>query len=179
MPLVNLGLALLISGYLGSSFAHAQKPQQSCRVRFSVVQHDGLGNVDVGFSPADAKWFTKIARHYPDICYAEQPANEGTWFYIDISSRSSDNSTAHSRSSVDGSGSVSTHTTIRTGAQTVYTLKIGQFKDTKLLVLRTFQRVQSGSSGGTVTGVVRSFKNAERDVILDGLDWLNTNSPAP
>ena len=44
---------------------------QTCTVSFSVVKQDTLKNITQGLSANDEKWFhKKLAKKYPDICYA-------------------------------------------------------------------------------------------------------------
>ncbi len=47
-----------------------------CKVLFSLLQRDSLGNVYQGFTPEELEWFeNKVQKKYLDICYAP-PAPE-------------------------------------------------------------------------------------------------------
>jgi hypothetical protein len=174
---------LLVIGLLTLS-SRAQKKPAPCTLQFSLAERDALGNVNLGFSPDGKKWFEKtLAKQYPNVCYADQKANEGIWLYISVSTQSQDSATATTRTTPDGVGGTTSHTTVtpQTTAYPIYTLKIGRFHDGALEVLRTFQHAKV-PSGGTVTGLIRSFSNPEHDVITDAVDWLsasNTINPQP
>jgi len=164
---------------------HAQKKSAPCTLKFSIAQRDALGNVDLGLNTDDQKWLDKkVLKHYPDICYADQKANVGIWFYIAVSTQSQQSATATTNTYPNGDGSATSHTRVtpQTTTYPVYTLKIGQFHDGDLEALRTFQRTKTPSNG-TLTGLVSSFSNPEHDVILDAVEWLEssgiTATPAP
>ncbi|HEV2709844.1 MAG TPA: hypothetical protein VGU67_06520 [Edaphobacter sp.] len=135
--------------------------------------------MNVGFSPDDQKWFKKnVSKHYPNICYAEQKANVGIWFYISVSTQLQDSATATTRTIPNSAGGTTSNTVIspRTNEYPVYTLKIGRFHDGNLDVLRTFQRAKANTASGTLSGFVRNFSNPEHDVILDGINWLSSST---
>ena len=184
--------AFLIALYLVTLPMHAQKKSIPCTLKFSIVQRDALGNVDLGLNTDDQKWLTsKVLKHYPGICYADQKANDGIWFYIAVSTQSQESATATTNTYPNGDGSATSHTRVtpQTTTYPVYTLKIGQFHDGNLEVLRTFQRTKGASSGGGgavggVVGLLSSLGNPEHDVIQDAVDWLSFNGvseapPAP
>ena len=153
---------------------HAQKKSVPCTVTFSLAERDTLGNVNVGFSPDGQKWLEKkVLKQYPNICYADQKANVGIWFYISVSTQTADSATATTNRYPNGGGGSTSHTTVNTRPveYPVYTLKIARFRNGNLEVLRTFQRVKT-PSGGSVVGLVASFSNPEHDVIADAVGWL-------
>ena len=168
--------ALFLAVCLVTSPSHAQQKAISCTIKFSFAQRDTLGNVDIGFAPADQHWFEKkVTKKYPNVCYTDQKANEGIWFYLSKSTEDRDSATAITHTNPDGPGGATSRTTInpRTVAYPIYTLKIGRFNNGKLEVLRTFQRTKAPSNSGTVTSLVKSFSNPYHDVILDAVDWLS------
>jgi hypothetical protein len=168
---------------------HAQKKSVPCTITFSLAERDTLGNVNVGLSPDGQKWLEKkVLKQYPNICYADQKANVGIWFYISVSTQTADSATATTNTYPNGDGSSTRHTTVNTRPveYPIYTLKIGRFHDGNLEVLRTFQRAKT-ASGGSVVGLIASFSNPEHDVISDAVEWLsqttldqpNGSSPIP
>jgi len=55
--------------FLASAFAQSSQP---CRVTFSVVRKDSVGNLLTGFRPETKEWFQKkMAKKFPDVCYSE------------------------------------------------------------------------------------------------------------
>lgn len=151
----------------------------TCALKVSLAERDTLGNVDVGIDPQDQKWFAKMLKRYPAVCYAEQKPNEGIWLYLSVSNSSRDTDEARTRTLPDGNGGTTSQTVITNESASVYTLKIGRFKDNKLEVLRTFQRAKTSGGAGTVTGLFASFGNPERDVIEDAIDWLSKSGLVP
>lgn len=170
-------LALLLDVTLHGESALAESKPPVCATAFNIAVRDPLGNVDTGFSPPDSKWwFKKISKHYPGICYSDLKSNEGVWFYVDISNRPAGTEAARSRSTVNSDGSVTTNTNVNDIRTAVYTLKLIRFQGGRPVVLRTFQRAKTGADG-TVTGLLGSLGNPEREVILDALDWLSSLTP--
>jgi hypothetical protein len=161
---------------------HAQKKSVPCTITFSLAERDTLGNVNVGFSPEGRKWLEKkVLKQYPNVCYGDQKANVGIWFYISVSTQTVDSATATTNTYPNGDGSSTSHTTVHTQPveYPIYTLKIGRFHDGNLEVLRTFQRAKN-PSGGSVTGLISSLSNPEHDVIADAVEWLSqTNLDQP
>ncbi len=165
----------LISLAIQPAPLRAQRKDLPCAVKFSVAVQDALGNVDIGLSPEDQKWFAKkVMKRYPGVCYVEQEANVGTWFYISVSTKDKESATATTQtySNGDGTSTSNTRVTPRTTTYPVYTLKIGRFKEGKLEVLRTFQETNADSGGG-VTGLIDRLGSPRRDVIQDAVDWLS------
>jgi len=179
--LIGIGLATLPM--------YGQTKSVPCTLKFSIAQRDALGNVDLELNSDDQKWLEKkVLKHYPGICYADQKANEGIWFYIVVSTQTQEAATATTNTYPNGDGSTTSHTRItpQTTTYPVYTLKIGRFHDGNLEVLRTFQRTKGASSGGGgavggVVGLLSSLGNPEHDVIQDAIDWISLNgvSEAP
>lgn len=172
-------LTLLIAIAFEGLPSCAQSTDGPCSIKFSLVERDTLGNVNVGFSPDGQKWFEKkVSKRYPNVCYTEQKPNIGIWFYISVSTQTQESATATTRTSPNGVGGTTSNTTIspKTTESPVYTLKIGRFRDGKLEVLRTFQRTKTGSASGTATGFVHSFDNPEHNVIMDGVKWLSSTT---
>jgi hypothetical protein len=54
-------------------------------IPFTVVSKDTLGNIKQGLSAENAKWFqSKVAKKYPNVCYAEPSPTVAVIFYITV-----------------------------------------------------------------------------------------------
>jgi hypothetical protein len=77
--------AFTLVGLVSPTFAKKPEP---CKIQFTVVQVDALGNVQQGISAATRKELDKkLGKKYPGICYAEPSESVELVFYMDFSQK--------------------------------------------------------------------------------------------
>lgn len=83
-------LALLaVAGTALAPAATAVTPASAaaCKVQFSVVQEDTLGNINAGFSKKKLKWYEHhLAKKYPAVCYIAPGPSDSLFLYFGAAS---------------------------------------------------------------------------------------------
>jgi hypothetical protein len=169
--------------------------QPQCKIPFTVITEDTLGNLDQGLKPKDAEWVrSKLGPKYPDLCYSTS-ADSTLVFFIRITpavyhgtlpQTNTNTSTAPVSGTItDPNGNVSTisgteQTTTTTTSQVPYSVNYGVYTlsveyrgaDGRYAVARTFQQEGLYMVASLLWGGGRG-KHPGHAVLEDAVKWVS------